>query len=454
MQHDAAGHPISLEDPRAATLWNQTVTAFLAHSAATPLRLGETLALAPGFALGHAAQGLFLSLLGRRELDPAIDAALAAARAAADQGGADAREREYVAALAEHRAGRAFAASDRLERIVSRHPGDSLAAKLAQAIRFMLGDAAGMRAAADRMVQPHAGFGRDHPHLGYMLGQRAFALEETGDYALAEADGRAGLELAPDDVWGLHAVAHVMDMTGRADAGVRWLAGKSRHWAHCNNFGCHVWWHLALFHLDRGNLGAALALYDRKVRPEPTDDYRDIANAASLLLRLELEGTDVGGRWEELGALCAARTEDGCVVFADLHYLMALNRTGREPEAAALTARIARDAQGLDHDQHEVCAVAGLPAARGLNAFRAGRWAEAHRALALALPQLHRVGGSHAQRDLFERMTIDAALRAGDVRAAEASLAARCARRGAEDGYAARRRAAIAERAGALRAAE
>ena len=453
MLDDAAGHPISLDDPRAAALWDRTVAAFLAHAAATPVHLGEALALAPGFALGHAAQGLFLSLLGRRELDPAIDAALAAARAAAEAGGADARERAYVAALADHRAGRAFVAADRLERIAAEHPGDSLAAKLAQAVRFMLGDAAGMRLAADRMVQPHAGFGRGHPHRGYILGQRAFALEETGEYAEAEADGRAGLELAPDDAWGLHAVAHVMDMTGRADAGVRWLAGKSRHWAHCNNFGYHVWWHLALFHLDRGNLGAARELYDRKVRPTPTDDYRDIANAASLLLRLELEGAEVGERWEELGALAAARTEDGCVVFADLHYLLALNRSGREAEAAALTARIARDAQGLDHDQHEVCAVAGLPAARGLNAFRAGRWGEAHRALSLALPQLPRIGGSHAQRDLFERMTIDAALAAGDMRAAEAALARRCAARGAEDGYAARRRAAIAERGAALRAA-
>ncbi|MDF2232036.1 tetratricopeptide repeat protein [Albimonas sp. CAU 1670] len=453
MQHDAAGLPLSLDDAEAARLWDGVVAAFLAHSAATPALLAEALARAPGFALGHAAQGLFLSLLGRRELDPAIDAALAAARSAEAQGGADARERGFVDALGEMRAGRMFAAAARLEGIVATHPGDALAAKLAQAIRFMLGDAAGMRALADRMVQPHAGFGGDHPHRGYVLGQRAFALEETGDYAEAEGEGRAGLELAPDDAWGLHAVAHVMDMTGRAEAGVRWLAGKSRHWAHCNNFGGHVWWHLALFHLDRGNLGAALALYDRRVRPQPTDDYRDIANAASLLLRLELEGGDVGERWEELGALCAARTEDGCVVFADLHYLLALNRTGREDEAAALTARIARDAQGLDHDQHEVCAVAGLPAARGLNAFRAGRWGEAHRALSLALPQLARIGGSHAQRDLFERMTIDAALRAGDVRAAEAALARRCARRGAEDGYAARRRAAIAERAGALRAA-
>jgi hypothetical protein len=136
-----------------------------------------------------------------------------------------------------------------------------------------------------------------------------------------------------------------------------------------------------------------------------------------------------------------------------LHYLLALNRTGRAAEADALTARIAADAQGLDHDQHEVCALAGLPAARGLNAFRAGRWAEAERALSLALPNLFRAGGSHAQRDVFERIAIEAALRAGRCARAEEMLAARTARRGAEDGWTARRRAAIVRRRAELREA-
>ena len=69
---------------------------------------------------------------------------------------------------------------------------------------------------------------------------------------------------------------------------------------------------------------AALALYDAEIRAEKTDDYRDISNAASLLSRLELEGVDVGDRWEELAVLAEKRTEDGCLAFADLHYMLAL----------------------------------------------------------------------------------------------------------------------------------
>ncbi len=67
-----------------------------------------------------------------------------------------------------------------------------------------------------------------------------------------------------------------------------------------------------------------LRLYDEEIRAEPTDDYRDIANGASLLARLELAGIPVGSRWEELAAKAEARIEDRRLVFADLHYLLAL----------------------------------------------------------------------------------------------------------------------------------
>src|SRR5215207_6079809 len=49
-------------------------------------------------------------------------------------------------------------------------------------------------------------------------------------------------------------------------------------------------WHLALFHLETGDHDRVLAIYDTQVRPHPTDDFRDVANAVSLLWRFEQEG--------------------------------------------------------------------------------------------------------------------------------------------------------------------
>ncbi|RED12104.1 tetratricopeptide repeat protein [Pontivivens insulae] len=450
MQTDINGCDISLKTQDAVAQWNAMQRAFLSHGAATPELLGAVLKAEPEFALGHAVKGLLYLSLGRSELRPTVMEALELAQNAAAQGDVTARERRFIVALGlavEGHMGRAAAVLDDVVRTTS---GDALAMKLVQALRFMLGDAAGMRAS---IVLAKPGFAGDHSFRGFVLGCEAFALEETGDYAGAERAGRAGLELAPDDAWGLHAVAHVHDMTGRAEDGVRWLAGRSSHWAHCNNFGYHVWWHLALFHLDRGAYGPVLELYDRKVRPTQTDDFRDISNAASLLYRLEVEGVDVGTRWEELAELSANRIDDGALIFADLHYLMALAATDRGAELETMTQRIARDAASMEHDQHEVAALTGLPMAQGLLALRDGHYGLAAQQLQHGLAFLPRAGGSHAQRDVFWRLAVEATLKAGDCSGAETLLTRRVLDRGAEDGYTARRREQIAARRADLAAA-
>lgn len=450
LRHDAAGLPVTL-DALAVPDWDATLAAFLAHAADTPRHLGATLARDPDFALGWAAKGTFTLLLGRGELTPVAREALVRAEAALAARDATARERTHVAALRHYLAGRPGRAADLLADLAARHPDDTLAMKLVQAIRFILGDRRGMRTAMDPVL---AAINPAHPHRGYAHGCLAFALEENGDYAAAEAQGRAGLELAPDDAWGLHAVAHVFDMTARNRAGIDWLAARTAAWAHCNNFGYHVWWHLALFHLDMGDFDRVLELYDTRVRAEHTDDYRDIANGASMLTRLEIEGVDVGTRWDELAALSAGRVEDGCVVFADLHYLMSLGGAERRADADRLIARIAADAGRADHDMHEVAGVAGLPTALGLAAFRAGRYDLAFERLRDARASLQRVGGSHAQRDVFSRLMVEAAIRAGRWTEAEGELRARARRRGAVDGFTDRRLGAIARARRAALAAE
>lgn len=429
----------------ASAAWRETIRGFLAHAAQTPVSLAATLEAAPRFALAHMAKGFFLLLLGRREL---IDAARASYRAAAaDAAALTPRERAYLEALALYVDGRMAAAADRLEAILADRPDDALAFKLVHAIRFVLGDSRGMRASAERAIDAYAG---GHPYEGYAKGCLAFALEETGDYARAEAIGRAASALAADDAWGVHAVAHVLDMSGRSEEGVAWLAPRPGAWAHCNNFGYHVWWHLALFHIDRGAPEEALRLYDEEVRAEHTDDYRDIANGASLLMRLEFEGLDVGARWRELAELSARRVDDRCVVFADLHYQLALGGAGdKAAEEAALIRAMRANAETGHGCQAKVAGAVGAPCAEGLAAFAHGDYASAYHTLNTALRKLPMVGGSHAQRDVFDRTTIEAALRAGLLDEAEAAIQARIRRRGAADGYAERRLDRIAELRGA-----
>jgi hypothetical protein len=249
------------------------------------------------------------------------------------------------------------------------------------------------------------------------------------------------LSLAPDDAWGLHAVAHVFDMTANARAGLNWLDGREGAWAHCNNFRYHVWWHKALMHLDQGEIDAVLALYDTEVRRDRTDDFRDISNGTSLLMRLELEGTDVGDRWEELADLSERRTEDTCLIFADLHYLMALVGGQRDAAIKRMMDRLHRDAKQVNTSEMMArMANPGLSAATGLEAFGAGDYKTAFLNLGRARRSMQLIGGSHAQRDVFERLTIDSAIRGGFLDEAEGILHERTTQRaGRRDAYASSR---------------
>jgi tetratricopeptide (TPR) repeat protein len=306
---------------------------------------------------------------------------------------------------------------------------------MVQAIHFVMGRPADMRASVEA-IRPQWD---DHPARGYILGCHAFALEETGEYALAERTGKLGVELAPQDAWGLHAVAHVYDMTGRAKDGLAWLAGRESCWSHCNNFRFHVWWHRALMYLDLGQFDAALDLYDREVRAEKTDDYRDISNAASLLSRLEVEGVAIGNRWDELADLAEKRAMDGCLAFADLHYLLSLIGGERDAAAAQLVARMSA-ARAEGGESQRIISHPGLKVAQGLQAFAAGEYSVAWLHLQHSRADLRQIGGSHAQRDVFARITIEAALRGGYVDAAEALLQERTLQRaGIMDGYTQRR---------------
>ena len=443
MYHDICTCPISLNDPKALESWNGVVLGILSHGQSAPVHLGELLERAPDFAMGHAIKGLAVLMLARRELMPVALESSANAQKALKAGGATQREQLWCAALEDWLEGYASRAIGHMEAAMRLNPADTISMKMSHGIRFIIGDNHGMRRSIERVIGAHES---DHALSGYALGCLAFAMEETGSYADAERTGLQGLTRASDDAWGLHAVTHVYDMTHRVKNGIALIDDNQAAWSHCNNFRFHVWWHKAILHLDQGDIAQVLDLYDRKVREEKTDDFRDFSNASSLLVRLELEGVDVGNRWEELADLAEARTNDNCLVFADLHYMLALSGDNRSGAAARMTARIAADAMGNAGEMTAIIKDPGVATAQGLAAFGDGDYRAAFAGLQRAQPSFQNMGGSHAQRDVFERLTIEAGLRAGHLNETENLLMARTKlRAGHADTFAERRMSQIAE---------
>jgi len=267
------------------------------------------------------------------------------------------------------------------------------------------------------------------PGYGFVLGCHAFGLEETGDYAAAERAGREAIDCNPSDIWAAHAVAHIFEMTGRPREGVAWVDSLQSNWAECNNFAFHTFWHRCLFLIELGLLDRVLDLYDREVRPESTDDLLDISNAVALLWRLEQAGVDVGDRWGELADRAQGHVDDHLLVFGDVHYLMALAAAGRTDDVACMVESMGRYAVESVETQAAVTREPGLALARAVLAHRRTDYTTVVEELLPVRDTIRRIGGSHAQRDLFAEMLIDAVLRAAHFDEAKGLLADRLDKR-------------------------
>jgi len=449
MKRDPRGIPVTTDDPRAIDALEAATRALLGHRADTGDRLDTLVERAPELVSGRVLRGFARAFLGRSECIAAARCDLHAARRSVSQGGATDRERLLVAALGLYLDGEQGEAMEALDAVLDAHPRDALTAKLAHSGWFVLGRAGAMRRVSERILPA---WSRELPGYSQLLGCHGFSLEETGDYSEAEAVARRAVELDPTDLWAGHAVGHVLEMEGRVDEGIRWLRGLAAHTGSCNNLRFHVHWHEALFHLARGDHDAALDLYDRAVRVEATDDYRDHSNGVTLLWRLEREGVDVGDRWEELAEIGAARRNDPSLAFAVVHYGVALVGAGRFADARRLADDAAPN-DGLpptttvpeagERTQTRLSRELARPIVRAFLAFAEGR---PGLSVALLHPLRHRIqqlGGSHAQRDVFHQFLVDAALAAGDPAVARQVLDERAADRSGPNAFDSDRRAAI-----------
>ncbi len=298
----------------------------------------------------------------------------------------------HVAAIAAALDGDLARACRLYDQILADDPRDLLALGVAQVFDHFLGNAQALRARSARAL-------RVLPEHHAVLSMHAFALEECGHYAEAEDLGRRALELEPLDLRAHHAVAHVMEMQGRFAAGVRWMGERSRWWSGAGAASTHQWWHVALYHLELGQPAHALAIYDRRLQGEGLSELID---ASALLWRLHLQEISVEKRFQVLAGRWSAYAEDAHCAFNDLHAMMAFVAAGRWDCARRLLAAQQRRVARLGGANHDMTRLVGLPACRALAAFGRGDYAAAEGLLRALPPVAHRLGGSHAKRDVLQ----------------------------------------------------
>ncbi|MCL2427712.1 MAG: tetratricopeptide repeat protein [Alphaproteobacteria bacterium] len=377
-------------------------------------RMARLLAAGPEFGLAHCLRGyLAMHAFNAAQLGVAKDAAAAAERLTAR---ANARERAHAVALRTWSDGDSGRAVQVWEDILAEYPRDILAFRLAHYVNFWRGLPALMLASVER-VYPH--WAADVPGFVSVLGCLCFAAEECGLYGPAEQAGREAIARDPGDLWAAHGVAHVFEMQGRRGEGLDWIAAHAPGWTGANNLAHHLWWHAAMYHLERRDFDQVLNLYDARIRDLESplvqavpDLYIDVQNAASMLFRLGRHGVDVGARWTELAEKAEARIGDTLSGFTLPHWMMALAATGRFEAAGRMLQAVH---QSSDPTIRNIAA----PVCQAVLAHGRGEYAQAVAAMRPVLGEMYRLGGSHAQQDVLEQLYLDSAMKAdstNDVR--------------------------------------
>ena len=416
---DQHGNPVSFTHQPAIDALDQAFGLLHAYQADPLAAVDRILADHPDFLMAHAFRAGMLATATDKAFEPELVRSVQAAEALLPQ--ANARERGHVAAARAWLDGDWERATEHWGRVSIAFPRDLAALQFAHVGDFFLGSSHLLR---DRIARVLPHWHADVAGHGFVEGMYAFGLEEAGDYAQAEARGRAAVERNPQDGWAVHAVAHVMEMQGRATEGAAFLADTADGWSPNSLFAFHLWWHKALFHLDGGDADSALRLFDENIAAGGFGQALELLDGSSLLWRLSLLGCPVGERWNGLSERWATRVDDAYYAFNDVNAMLAFVGAGDRPAQSRQLDTARRAAAGTGTNalmSREI----GVPACEGLIAFGRGDYALAIDRLLPLRAKANRFGGSHAQRDLFSWTLTEAAIRLGDRPLADAFVAER-----------------------------
>ncbi len=416
------GLTVTTNSPAAADLYQEGLDLVLSQNYGPDAKLEAALEADEGFAMAHVVQAYVL------HLQTNVPAARAAAEKAIELSAGCSREEQQIARIVHSFThGKGAEAIGLVHEHLDEFPTDTLALRVAQRL-YMLGcfgagvpDFPNHLMAMMRKVAPANG------DDWAFLGQYAFAHHETNQPEKAMDLATRSLEGNPQNAVASHSVTHSYFEQGDAANGGRWLGDWLDGWDRRASYNTHLSWHLALFELAQGKYRQALDLYETHIRPGV--QARNLANlqdAASLMWRLQIySGAEPGKPWDEVREMALPAAETPGPAFRDCHAALAFAGAGDAESTQKFVDRVKAQGEKGDDLSREMV----LPIALGAAAFAAGDYDEAADLMGPTYPMLARIGGSHAQREVFEDTLLETYIRAGRYDEAKAMLDERLSRR-------------------------
>ena len=419
---DRFGLPLTTNVPAAAERCVEGMDLLLENNYGPEQRFQQALEADEGLALAYALTA-FMSI----QRGQAADARQSAAQAQSLAQGISGRETRIIEAMALWANGKGPQAIAIAEEHLAEHPRDMIMARIANRL-FTLGcNGSGVQDYPAHLLGLVKSIERANGDEWAFLGLSSFAHHEMGllDESLRLAE--RSLQFRPGNAVAAHSAAHVyferddhFDGSGFLGS---WLPGFDKR----APYHVHLSWHQALFELATGRYQRASDLYEADIRPAVAEKRVTALNdSASLMWRMQMYGgASAPFPWQEVCDLAAPAALGPGPAFRDAHAALAFAGSDDNASLDRLVDRLRHAVEAGDPLASEVT----LPLARGIGAFANGEYTEAVAQMEPVFPRLTRLGGSHAQREVFEDTLLEAYLRAEEYDKAENMLRTRLSTR-------------------------
>jgi tetratricopeptide (TPR) repeat protein len=393
---DRYGLEITTSSAAAAERFQDGMDKLLSYNAGAEDSFSAALETDPRLSVAHTGLALLALVQG-----DAAAARAAAGRARDTVADATRRERQHVEALSALIAGETGRGLGLVDEHVAEFPRDAVLVNQA-------GNAIALAGRSDREEHREAFMERLAPAYGddwWYQSALAFTYHEVDRFEESRRLSERSLEQYPRNANAVHNLAHITFETLETESGAAfledWMAGYDRR----ASFHCHLAWHSAMFELHRGRYARALEIFERDILGG-VNPRSAMTDGTALLWRVRLDrghdwGPDQASAWRALADIAGRVSRPG-FLFGEIHAALAYAACG---DHGAL-ARLVDGLKALDAKGHPIAGRVALPLVQGTAAFAVGDHAGALAHFEPVEAEMHRMGGSHAQWEIFEETMV------------------------------------------------
>jgi len=389
---DRYGLTVTTSSSTAFDRFQEGVDDLLAYGPRAEECFAAALAAAERLALAYVGRALLAAVQG-----DAATARAATARARETVDGATRRERQHVEAVSAFIAGETARGLALVDEHVAEFPRDAMLVNQASGAIALAGG-------SDREEHRVAFLERLAPAYGddwWFQSALAFTYHEVDRFEESRRLSQASLDQHPRNASAAHNLAHISFETLDIEAGSAFLDDWMIRYDRRAHFHCHLAWHQAMFALHEGRYAEALALFERDIFPA-SNPRSTMTDGTALLWRVRLDAASPAALpWRALADIAGRVSRPG-YLFGECHAALAYAACG---DQAALE-KLMDGLRALDAKGNPIAGRVVLPLVQGTAAFAAGDHAGALAHFEPVEHEMHRIGGSHAQWELFEETMV------------------------------------------------